>query len=379
MTEAIDFKGQPAEMSIEERRAMLSVNRLMWLRFRRNRLAMAGVVILVIMYLLAIFADFVAPYTVDRTYQKYVAAGPHGLHIRDAQGRFQWPPFVYGLQSKTDPETFRKVYTPILEEVYPVRFFGHGEPYKLLGLFPTDRHLFVVDEPGKIFLLGTDSTGRDLFSRILYGARISLSVGLVGVLLSLVIGALIGVTSGYFGGVWDNIIQRIIEVISSIPQIPLWLALAAAVPPNWSPIRVYFGIAVVLSFVTWGGLARQVRGIVLGLRDSDFVAAARYTNCSTFRIIARHLLPNTLSHVLVIATLSIPGMILGETALSFLGLGIRPPMTSWGVLLNEAQHVRVLLQEPWLLIPAIFVLATVVSFNFVGDGLRDAADPFAGE
>ncbi len=379
MAEETDFRGQPAEMSVEERRAMLSVSQLMWLRFRRNRLAMAGVVILVIMYLLAIFADFVAPYTVDRTHQKYVAAGPHGLHLRDAQGRFQWPPFVYGLQSKTDPETFRKVYTPIPEEVYPVRFFGHGEPYKLLGLFPTDRHLFVVDEPGKIFLLGTDSTGRDLFSRILYGARISLTVGLVGVLLSLVIGALIGVTSGYFGGVWDNIIQRIIEVISSIPQIPLWLALAAAVPPNWSPIRVYFGIAVVLSFVTWGGLARQVRGIVLGLRDSDFVAAARYSNCSTFRIIARHLLPNTFSHVLVIATLSIPGMILGETALSFLGLGIRPPMTSWGVLLNEAQHVRVLLQEPWLLIPAIFVLATVVSFNFVGDGLRDAADPFAGE
>jgi peptide/nickel transport system permease protein len=366
-------------MSIEERRAMLSVNRLMWLRFRRNRLAVTGMIILIVMYTMAFFADFLAPYTVDQTHQKYVGAPPTGLQLFDAQGEFHWPPFVYGLQSKTDPDTFRRTYVPKTEEIYPIHFLGHGEPYEMFGLFSTDLHFFVVDEPGKIFLLGTDSTGRDLFSRVLYGARISLSVGLAGVILSLVIGAFIGVTSGYFGGVMDNIIQRIIEVISSIPQIPLWLALAAAVPPNWSPIRVYFGIAVVLSFVTWGGLARQVRGIVLGLRDTDFVIAARYTNCSTFRIIARHLLPNTFSHVLVIATLSIPSMILGETALSFLGLGIRPPMTSWGVLLNEAQHVRVLLGEPWLLWPAVFVLLTIVSFNFVGDGLRDAADPFSGE
>lgn len=379
MTAATDLGTQTSGMSIEERRAMLSVNRLMWLRFRRNRLAVTGMIILVVMYTMAFFADFLAPYTVDQTHQKYVGAPPTGLQLFDAQGEFHWPPFVYGLQSKTDPDTFRRTYVPKTEETYPIHFLGHGEPYEMFGLFSTDLHFFVVDEPGKIFLLGTDSTGRDLFSRVLYGARISLSVGLAGVILSLVIGAFIGVTSGYFGGVMDNIIQRIIEVISSIPQIPLWLALAAAVPPNWSPIRVYFGIAVVLSFVTWGGLARQVRGIVLGLRDTDFVIAARYTNCSTFRIIARHLLPNTFSHVLVIATLSIPSMILGETALSFLGLGIRPPMTSWGVLLNEAQHVRVLLGEPWLLWPAVFVLLTIVSFNFVGDGLRDAADPFSGE
>jgi len=378
MTESIDARIR-AELSIEERKAMLSVRQLMWLRFKRNRLAVTGGIILIIMYTLALFADFIAPYTVDRTHEKYVAARPNIPHLFDAEGNFHWPPFVYGLQSKTDPETFRKIYTPQTDEIYPIRFFGHGEPYKLLGLIQTDRHLFVVEEPGKIFLLGTDSTGRDLFSRILYGARISLTVGLVGVILSLFIGAFIGVVSGYFGGAMDNVIQRIIEVISSIPQIPLWLALASAVPPNWSPIKVYFGIAVVLSFVTWGGLARQVRGIVLGLRDSDFVTAALYANCGTFRIIFRHLLPNTFSHVLVIATLAIPGMILGETALSFLGLGIRPPMTSWGVLLNEAQHVRVLLQHPWLLTPAIFVLATVVSFNFLGDGLRDAADPFAGE
>lgn len=358
---------------------MLSVRRLMWLRFRRNYLAVLGGIVLLLMYTLTIFAEFFAPYSVDHTHDKYVSAPPAGLHFVDAEGNWHWPPFVYGIEAKTDIATFRRVFTPIVEERYPVHFLGHGEPYKLLGLIPTDRHLFTVDEPAVIFLMGTDSTGRDLFSRILYGGRISLSVGLVGVILSLLLGAVLGVASGYFGGAIDNLVQRVIEVITSIPQIPLWLALAAAVPPNWSPVKVYFGIAIVLSLVTWGGLARQVRGIVLGLRDSDFVTAARYTNCSTWRIILQHLLPNTFSHVLVIATLSIPGMILGETALSFLGLGIRPPMTSWGVLLNEAQHVRVLLGEPWLLIPAIFVLITIVSFNFVGDGLRDAADPFAGE
>lgn len=365
--------------SNEERLAMLSVRRLMWLRFRRNHLAVTGGVLLLIMYTLTIFAEFFAPYSVDYTHDKYVGAPPAGLHIIDSEGNWHWPPFVYGIEAKTDPATFRRLFTPIVEEIHPVQFFGHGESYKLLGLIPTDRHLFTVDEPAVVFLMGTDSTGRDLFSRILYGGRISLSVGLVGVILSLMLGAVLGVASGYFGGAIDNIVQRVIEVITSIPQIPLWLALAAAVPPNWSPVKVYFGIAIVLSFVTWGGLARQVRGIVLGLRDSDFITAARYTNCSTWRIILQHLLPNTFSHVLVIATLSIPSMILGETALSFLGLGIRPPMTSWGVLLNEAQHVRVLLGEPWLLIPAIFVLITIVSFNFVGDGLRDAADPFAGE
>ncbi|MFN8444575.1 MAG: ABC transporter permease [Caldilineaceae bacterium] len=379
MTVATNTPISTLTQSHEERLAMLSVRRLMWLRFRRNKLALAGSVLLLIMYMLATFAEFFAPYTVDRTHDKYVSAPPVGLHLVDAEGNWHWPPFVYGIEAKTDPATFRRVFTPIPEERYSIDFWGHGEPYLLFGLIASDRHLFTVEDPAVIFLMGTDSTGRDLFSRILYGARISLSVGLVGVLLSLLLGAFLGVASGYFGGSIDNIVQRVIEVITSIPQIPLWLALAAAVPPNWSPVKVYFGIAIVLSFVTWGGLARQVRGIVLGLRDSDFVTAARYTNCTTFRIITQHLLPNTFSHVLVIATLSIPGMILGETALSFLGLGIRPPMTSWGVLLNEAQHVRVLLSEPWLLIPAIFVLITIISFNFVGDGLRDAADPFAGE
>jgi peptide/nickel transport system permease protein len=369
----------PVAQTSEETKAALTVRQMMWLRFRRNKLALVGMVILIVIYGSMIFADFIAPYGVDTTHEVYTSASPNGLHVLDSQGQFHWPPFVYGFEAKVNVDTMRKTYTPKTNEIYPLGFFVAGEPYKMFGLYPTTMHLFSVADPGKVFLLGTDSNGHDLFSRILYGSRVSLTVGLVGVLLSVVLGAFIGVVSGYYGGVIDNIVQRVIEVISSIPQIPLWLGLAAAVPPDWSPIGVYFGIAVVLSLVTWGGLARQVRGIVLSLRETDFVIAAQYTNCSTFRIITRHLLPNTLSHVLVIATLAIPGMILGETSLSFLGLGIRPPMTSWGVLLNEAQRVRVLIQEPWVLWPAFFVLLTVVAFNFVGDGLRDAADPFSGE
>lgn len=367
----------PRQLSEEERRALLTVGQLMWLRFSRNRLAITGMIILIFMYTIMLFAGFVAPYSVTTTHERFVSAPPTAIHFtRD--GRIVWP-FVYGEISKTDPVTFRKIYVPNTNEIFPLNFIAPGETYKLFGFFETNLHLFVVGEPGRIFLFGTDRNGRDLFSRIIWGSQISLTVGLVGVLLSLTLGAFLGTVSGYFGGAVDMVVQRTIEVISNIPQIPLWLALAAAVPSNWDPVKIYFGIAIVLSLVTWGGLARQVRGIVLGLRESDFVTAARYTNCSTLRILVRHLLPNTFSHVLVIATLAIPGMILGETALSFLGLGIRPPLTSWGVLLNEAQQVRVLLQQPWSLIPALFVLVTVVSFNFVGDGLRDAADPFAGE
>jgi peptide/nickel transport system permease protein len=368
----------PEQEAEEERKATLSVRQLMWLRFKRNRLAIVGGIILIFMYLGAAFADFVAPYGVRSTHDRFPAASPTFPHFIDAEGNFHFPPFVYGMESSVDPATFERIFVPKTDEIYPIKLFGRGEPYKLWGLIESDRHLFTVDEPGKIFILGTGKNARDLFSRIMYGARVSLTVGLVGVILSLTIGSFIGVMSGYFGGIVDNITQRSTEVLMSIPQIPLWLALAAAVPPNWSPIKVYFGIAIVLSIVNWGGLARQVRGMVLSLRETDYVVAARYTNCSDFRIISRHLLPNTASHVLVIATMAIPGMILGETALSFLGLGIRPPMTSWGVLLNEAQHVRVFLQQPWMLAPVVFVLVTIVSFNFVGDGVRDAADPFAG-
>ncbi|GIW90745.1 MAG: peptide ABC transporter permease [Pirellulaceae bacterium] len=369
---------QPSVESLPVSVEVLSVRRLMWLRFKRNRLALFGGGFLILMYLTALFAGFLAPYGVRTTHDEYASAPPHGIRFMDAQGRFHLRPFVYGLKVSVNPQTFRREYTPLTDQLYPVSFFVRGVPYKLFGLIETDRHLFGVEEPGKIFLLGTDRQGRDLFSRILYGSQVSLTVGLVGVFLSLIIGTVLGVATGYFGGLFDNIIQRVIEVLLAFPQIPFWLALAALVPPTWSSVQVFFGISIVLSLVNWGSLARQVRGMVYSLREEDYVMAARYTNCSHWRIITRHLLPNTLSHVLVIATLAIPNMILGETALSFLGLGIRPPMTSWGLLLNEAQHVRVLLQQPWLLTPALFVVATIISFNFLGDGLRDAADPFTG-
>lgn len=378
MSVVADTGVQPSVSQSEpDRVAILSIRQLMWLRFKRNRLALVGAWVLIVMYVIALFAPFLAPYGVRETHDAYASTAPHGLHFFDEAGNFHLRPFVYGLEAAVNPQTFRREYTPDLDTIYPLQFWVEGQEYRLFGLFETNRHLFGVEEPGKLFLLGTDQQGRDLFSRILYGSQVSLTVGLVGVALSLIIGTVLGVATGYFGGWFDNAVQRVIEVLLAFPQIPLWLALAALVPPTWSSVRVFFGISVVLSLVNWGGLARQVRGMVFALREENYIMAARYTNCSDWYIIIRHLIPNTMSHVLVIATLAIPGMILGETALSFLGLGIRPPMTSWGLLLNEAQHVRVLLQQPWLLTPAIFVVITIISFNFLGDGLRDAADPFA--
>ena len=356
---------------------VISVRRLMWLRFKRNRLALIGSVILILMYLGAIFAGFIAPYGLRETHAQFAAAAPVLPRFVDADGNFGFRPFVYALEKKLDPATFKNVYTPNTEVKHYVQFFAKGTPYTILGFIQSDIHLFHVNEPGKMFLLGSDKQGRDLFSRIFFGAQVSLTVGLVGVCLTLVIGTLTGIAGGYFGGVFDDVSQRIIEVLISFPQIPLWLALAALVPPTWSSVQRFFAISVVLSLVNWGGLSRQVRGMVFALREEDYVIAARYASASNWRIITKHMLPNTMSHILVIATVSVPGMILGETALSFLGLGIQPPMTSWGLLLNEAQHTRVLILQPWLLTPALFVVATIISFNFLGDGLRDAADPFA--
>jgi peptide/nickel transport system permease protein len=370
---------QPSEATADEGRreaVPLTVQQIVWLRFKRNKLAIAGGIVLLIMYLAAIFAGFLAPYAVNTTHSKHAGVGPNGMHVFDQDGKFHWPPFVYGYVSSIDPATYRRVAVRT-EEMYPVHFLGRGDPYTVLGIISGNRHLFAVEDPAKVFLLGTDTLGRDLFSRILYGAQVSLSVGLIGVFLSLTIGSSVGVVAGLYGGAFDNIAMRIVEVLTSFPQIPLWMALASALPPTLNSLQVYFGITVVLSFLNWGGLARQVRAKVLALRDSDYVTSAKLNNCSTARVVAKHLFPNTISHVLVVATLAIPGMILGETSLSFLGLGIRPPMTSWGLLLSEAQAVRVLLQQPWLLTPIVPVMVTAISFNLLGDGLRDAADPFA--
>jgi peptide/nickel transport system permease protein len=380
MTDARTIADSP-ELEVEQlsRRptAVLSVRQLMWRKFRRNRLAVFGLVVLVIMYALAAFAGFVAPYGVRETHAQFPRTAPTALHFFDAEGQFHPVPFVYAMTRAMDPKTFTMGTKEDTTKPYPVQFFVRGSPYTLFGLVTSDLHLFGVKEPGKLFLLGTDTTGRDLFSRILFGAQVSLTVGLFGVVLALLIGTSVGIISGFYGGWLDEGVQRVIEMTLAFPQIPLWLALATLVPPTWSSAQVYFAISIVLSILSWGALARQVRAMVLSLKTSDFVRAAGYANASDARIMYRHLLPSTMSHVLVIATLTIPSMILGETALSFLGLGIKAPLTSWGLLLNEAQSVQVILQLPWLLSPAAFVILTIISFNCVGDALRDAADPFS--
>jgi peptide/nickel transport system permease protein len=356
---------------------VLSVRELTWRKFARNKLALFGMWMLIVMYLVALLAGFLAPYGDRETHSAFPRTPPTSVQFVDADGNFHLTPFVYGMKRTMDRKTFKPVMTIDTAQRFPVQLFVKGAPYSILGLIQSDIHLFGVEAPGKLFLLGTDSKGRDLFSRILYGSQVSLTVGLVGVMLSLLIGVALGLATGYFGGLFDEVVQRIIEMTLAFPQIPLWLALAALVPPTWSSIQIYFAISIVLSVLSWGALARQVRAMVLSLRTSEYVRAATYANASTWRIMRRHLLPATMSHVLVVATLTIPAMILGETALSFLGLGIKPPMTSWGLLLNEAQSVQVLLELPWLLTPALFVVLTIISFNFVGDGLRDAADPFS--
>lgn len=361
---------------------VLSVRRLMWIRFKRNKLAVVGLIVLGILYFISNFAGFFAPYQVDTVHQRFPAAPPTPIRFIDADGNFSLRPFVYEVETSVNPETFQREYQPVTDTKYYLKFFQRGEEYTLYYVFglvqiTTDLHLFLVDEPAKIFLLGTDSFGRDLLSRVIYGSTVSLTVGLIGVFISLIIGTFMGVFAGYFGGWIDNLVQRLIEVILSFPRIPLWIALAAVIPPNVDSVRVFLGITIVLSVVSWGGLARGVRAKVLSLREQDYVRAARYNNGRTLHIMYKHLFPNTLSHVLVSATLAIPAMILGETTLSFLGLGIRAPMTSWGLLLSDAQKTRVLLEQPWILTPTLFVMVTVIAFNFVGDGLRDAADPFS--
>ncbi len=347
---------------------------LMLIKFRRNRLAVISGWVLVGVYLLIILADFIAPYDIRLKNEYYVNAPP--MRVRFSRDGRLVQPYVYQYEYEIDRTTYLRQYIEDTSQASDIRFFVHGAEYRLLGLIPTDIHLFGVQD-GSVFLLGTDRFGQDMLSRILSGARVTLSAGLLGVCISLVLGSVLGTLSGFYGGAADMVIQRVVEFLRSFPRVPLWLTLSAALPPTWSSIKIYFGIVTILGFLGWTGLARELRGKVLTMRGSQYTAAAKAAGGSDWYVVARHMIPNALSHIIVVATLAIPGMILGEASLSFLGLGIRPPMTSLGVLLQEAQNVRTIANYPWQFTPAIMIVIPILAFNFFGDGLRDAADPYS--
>jgi peptide/nickel transport system permease protein len=360
----------------EEKIALATQWQLMWWRFRKHRLAMLGTIVLIVFYLMAISSDFLAYVDPNEPEAQRSLMAPQPVHWFD-NGAFS--PYVNPLKGTRDMKTFKRVYVPDTDTKVPVKFFAHGFPYKLFGIIPVDIHLLGVEGARveeSIFLLGTDVQGRDLWSRLMYGTQTSLTIGLVSVALSLLLGVTLGGVSGYFGGLWDTVIQRIIEILRSIPTIPLWMGLAAALPSDWNIMQVYFAITIIISLIGWTELARVVRGRFLSLRQEDFVMAAELLGCSKARVIFRHMVPSFVSHIIAATTLAIPAMIISETSLSFLGLGLRPPAISWGVLLQDAQNIQSLAISPWLLIPVLPVVAAVLAFNFMGDGLRDAADPY---
>ncbi len=347
---------------------------LFWWRFRKHKLAVASLVFLFLAYTVALFAEFVAPYKPTSIERLQTFVPPQIVRVWHDGALHR--PFVYELKRTRDPETARVRYESNSKPL-PIRLFVRGEDYKFWGIWKTDLHLFGIEHRRQnIALLGTDSLGRDLFSRLVYGARVTLSAGLVGVVFAFVLGLLFGSLAGYYGGWWDNGIQRLMEFIRSVPTIPLWMGLAAALPIEWDPLFVYVLITLILALIGWTHLARVIRGRFLSLRTEDYVLAARLTGASEVRIVTRHMLPAMTSYIIAAMTLAVPEMILGETALSFLGLGLRPPVVSWGVLLQDAQNLRSISLAPWLLAPGIAVVLVVLAFNFLGDGIRDAADPY---
>ena len=377
MSVATPQAAAPASASTEETIASASQAKLIWWRFRKHKLAVASLVIVVLFYLMAAFADFLAvtdPHASDSR-RSYIP--PSSIHWFDADGSFR--PHVLGLRQQRDMQTFRLVYRPDPERKLPIVLFAEGFEYRLFGLFSTNRHLIGIDGARGaegLFLLGTDVQGRDLWSRLMVATRVSLTIGLIGVTLSLFLGVLLGGISAIYGGVVDVLIQRLIEVIRSLPTIPLWMGLAAALPTTWSVTQIYFAITVLIAFLAWTDLARVVRGKFLSLKTEDFVLAAELAGAGQLRIIFKHMLPSFMSHVIAATTLALPAMIISETSLSFLGLGLRPPAISWGILLQDAQNIQTLALAPWLLAAATPVIVVILAFNFLGDGLRDAADPY---
>ncbi len=359
----------------QERIYFASQWRLMWWKFKRHRLAVVATVILFCLYATIPVAEFLAPYESNTRNTDFIRAPPQRIHLFNA-GQFVGP-FVYGYDYRLNMDNLKREYTVDRSRVFPLRFFCHGDPYMFWGFIPSTRHFVCPADGGVFYALGSDRLGRDLLSRMIYGARISLTIGIIGISISFLLGITIGGLAGYYGGLFDLLSQRLIEVIHSIPHIPIFLALAAIMPASWSPMLVYFGITLILGMMDWTGLARAVRAKLFSLREEDYVLAAQLMGARTPRILLRHLLPGFISHLIASATITIPSMILGETALSFLGLGLRPPIVSWGVMLNEAQNMNVVALYPWLMFPVVPVILVILAFNFMGDGLRDAADPYS--
>lgn len=350
---------------------------LVWRRFRRSQVSIIGGLMVVILSVLAIFADFFSPtslYTIDLV-KTFIP--PQQIHFVDADGGFHLAPFVYNSAYTLDPKTFQVMWIEDTSKMYPIKFFVPGPEYKILGLIPSNLHLYGVEEGGTIFILGTDKMGRDLWGKTCEAGRISLTMSLFGTIISIAIGSVLGVASGYYGGAIDNVLQRFTEFVAAFPQLPLWMALAALIPKTTDSFTVFVVMAVIFAMLSWTTLAREVRGKVMGLRNTDFILAAKEMGASDARIIFRHLYPNTLSHVIVILTLTIPGVILAESFLSFLGIGITEPLISWGLLMRNSQDIQTLGQNAWILTPIMFIVIAVLGFNFLGDGLRDAADPYA--
>jgi len=359
----------------QEKYYMAGQWKLMWWRFRRHRPAVVSMAFLALMYLSTVISEFIAPYDLQTRSSAYIFAPPQQVHLFH-EGKFLGP-FVDALKTTRDMETLQRVYTPDPTRPQPLRFFCLGDSYEFWGLIEGSFHFVCPPKGGHFFWLGTDRLGRDMFSRIVYAARISLTIGLIGITLSFALALFLGGLAGYYGGWVDMIVQRLTEIIKSFPHLPLWLALSAALPVTWSPLLVYFGITLILALLDWPGLGRAVRSKLLSLREEDYAAAAQMMGAKPGRIIGRHLLPGFMSHLIASATLSIPSMILAETALSFLGLGLRPPITSWGVLLNEATDINVVAVNWWLMLPVVPVILVILAYQFMGDGMRDAADPYA--